>query len=190
MNRIAERIKECLPLQTAVIYYTGQEPSRGKIKCPFHNEKTASFTIFPNNKYYCFGCGASGDVISFTEKLFGINFGQAAVRLNNDFGLMLPIGRRADNKTAEETRNRILEKIRDKSEQRRRADEGYWNAFDYLLWLENNRLCCMPTSPDEIPSPLFLESLGKLQYAKYTLNHLEDVRRTVPDGKRYDGSGV
>ena len=34
--------------------------------CPFHNEKTGSFTVWPNNgSFYCFGCGAGGDAITF-----------------------------------------------------------------------------------------------------------------------------
>ena len=37
--------------------------------CPFHNEKTPSFTVFPATKsFYCFGCGAGGDVISFVMR--------------------------------------------------------------------------------------------------------------------------
>ena len=37
--------------------------------CPFHNEKTPSFTVYPENgSYYCFGCGQGGDVITFVMK--------------------------------------------------------------------------------------------------------------------------
>ena len=37
--------------------------------CPFHNEKTPSFTVFPaTQSFYCFGCGAGGDVITFIMK--------------------------------------------------------------------------------------------------------------------------
>lgn len=38
---------------------------RFQVSCPLHNEKTASFTIYPNNTYYCYGCHAGGDVINF-----------------------------------------------------------------------------------------------------------------------------
>ena len=38
--------------------------------CPFHNEKTPSFTVYINNQsYYCFGCGSGGDVISFIKNI-------------------------------------------------------------------------------------------------------------------------
>lgn len=49
--------------------------------CPFHNEKTGSFFVFPNNRFYCFGCGASGDAAAFIMKLSGCSFPEALDRL-------------------------------------------------------------------------------------------------------------
>lgn len=50
--------------------------------CPFHEEKTPSFTVTPDaQKYYCFGCGASGDHIDFVQDYFNVNFKEAADRL-------------------------------------------------------------------------------------------------------------
>lgn len=190
INSSAELVKERLPLETAVVYYTGEEPHNNKIRCPFHTEKTASFTLFPNNSYYCFGCGASGDVISFTEKLFGIGFGQAVTRLNVDFGLMLPIGGKLNRKAAEDLKRRIEEKNRKEYESRRKLNEEYWHAFDHLLWLDNNLRCCAPSSPEEMPSPLFLEALGRRQYAEYAFNCLENEKRRTGNGRRNDGSGL
>lgn len=45
--------------------------------CPFHDEKTPSFTVFKNNRYYCFGCGEHGDPITWVMKSQHINFIQA-----------------------------------------------------------------------------------------------------------------
>ena len=46
--------------------------------CPFHNEKSPSFTVFPATKsFYCFGCGAGGDVITFTMKAENIGYADA-----------------------------------------------------------------------------------------------------------------
>ena len=51
-------------------------------RCPFHSEKTPSFTVFPaTNSYYCFGCHETGDVIDFTAKLFGLSLYEAARKL-------------------------------------------------------------------------------------------------------------
>jgi hypothetical protein len=58
--------------------------NRYKALCPFHNEKTPSFHLFTDsNRYYCFGCGESGNVINLTMALFGINFVDAVKMLQN-----------------------------------------------------------------------------------------------------------
>ena len=49
--------------------------------CPFHNEKTPSFYVYPNRRYHCFGCGANGDCISFVRAIDGVDFKEAATRL-------------------------------------------------------------------------------------------------------------
>jgi hypothetical protein len=52
--------------------------------CPFHNEKSASFCIYTaGNNYYCFGCGAHGDVISLTRQIYGLDFKEAVKMLQN-----------------------------------------------------------------------------------------------------------
>lgn len=53
--------------------------------CPFHNEKTASFTVNDNEQFYhCFGCGESGDVVKFLQDINGWDFKQAAKFLGAD----------------------------------------------------------------------------------------------------------
>jgi hypothetical protein len=50
-------------------------PNRsGFIECPFHNEKTASCKVFPDNRWHCFGCSADGDVIDFVMKTDNLEF--------------------------------------------------------------------------------------------------------------------
>lgn len=59
--------------------------------CPFHAEKTPSFNVRPDRRFFrCFGCGASGDVVSFLMKIDGIPFPEAARRLAERFGVELP----------------------------------------------------------------------------------------------------
>jgi|Deesub1362B_J571_1020462.scaffolds.fasta_scaffold00223_28 DNA primase len=51
--------------------------------CPFHAEKTPSFVVYPQSqRFYCFGCGAKGDVIDFIMKLRSFNFKEALSYLN------------------------------------------------------------------------------------------------------------
>ena len=84
------RIVQAVPMQAAAERYGLSPNSHGWCCCPFHSEKTPSFKIYPGmGGFYCFGCGAGGDVVSFAEKLFGLSPAAAARRLDADFGLGL-----------------------------------------------------------------------------------------------------
>jgi DNA primase len=58
--------------------YKGELKRTGKVlmgRCPFHQEDTASFAIYPQtNTYHCFGCGSSGDSVEFYSKINGVDF--------------------------------------------------------------------------------------------------------------------
>ena len=59
--------------------------------CPFHNEKTPSFTVFQDTRsFYCFGCGASGDVISFIMKAENLTYIEAVKYLAQRSGMEMP----------------------------------------------------------------------------------------------------
>ncbi|MDR2681822.1 MAG: DNA primase [Holosporaceae bacterium] len=59
--------------------------------CPFHSEKTGSFKVNPDNgSYYCFGCGAHGDVINFVMEFEKISFPEAAEYIANMYGIAMP----------------------------------------------------------------------------------------------------
>ncbi|RCW45373.1 DNA primase [Halanaerobium sp. MA284_MarDTE_T2] len=65
--------------------------NRFKGLCPFHNEKTPSFFVNPdNNFYHCFGCGAGGDVINFVMEIENITFTEAVKVLAEKAGIKLP----------------------------------------------------------------------------------------------------
>lgn len=84
------RIVQAVPMQAAAERYGLNHNPHGWCRCPFHSEKTPSFKIYPGTGgFYCFGCGAGGDVVSFAEKLFGLSPAAAARRLDADFGLGL-----------------------------------------------------------------------------------------------------
>ena len=89
-NRMAEQIKDNVDLREAMEHYGIHFNRSGYAVCPFHTEKTASLSIQKKkNRFTCFGCGATGDVIEFVKMYFNLDFGQALVRLNNDFRLGL-----------------------------------------------------------------------------------------------------
>ena len=59
--------------------------------CPFHNEKTGSFTVYTQtNSFYCFGCGAGGDVINFTMRIENLDYMEAVRTLADRSGLQMP----------------------------------------------------------------------------------------------------
>ena len=65
----------------------GMEPDRhGMVCCPFHSDNHPSMML-NDTYYYCFGCGANGDAIDLTAKLFDLNPRQAAEKLAHDFGI-------------------------------------------------------------------------------------------------------
>jgi len=59
--------------------------------CPFHSEKSPSFTVFPGtNSFYCFGCGAGGDVITFIKKIENLSYVDAVRSLADRAGITVP----------------------------------------------------------------------------------------------------
>ncbi len=77
MNGSIQTIKERLSIVDVISSYLSVEQSgkNYKARCPFHNEKTPSFFISPDRgSYYCFGCGAKGDIFSFVEHFEGVDF--------------------------------------------------------------------------------------------------------------------
>lgn len=59
--------------------------------CPFHNEKTPSFTVYPENgSFYCFGCGVGGDVITFVRRMENLDYMEAVKQLADRAGMALP----------------------------------------------------------------------------------------------------
>lgn len=81
--------------------------------CPFHGEKTASFNLYPEtNSFYCFGCGAGGDVITFVKRIENLDYMDAVKFLADRSGMKMPENRRENDQTSR-LRMRILEANRE-----------------------------------------------------------------------------
>jgi DNA primase len=114
---IIERIKDALPL----VEYIGRDVALKKAGadsykglCPFHNERTPSFTVNARtNRYRCFGCGKSGDIFEYVQERNHLGFGEAVRFLAEGAGIAIPAqGARED---AELTRQRRLAELNEKA---------------------------------------------------------------------------
>ena len=82
-NDIVDVVSEYVTLKKAGSSYKG--------KCPFHNEKTASFTVSPDKQlYHCFGCGVGGNVIGFVMAIENLPFVDALNFLARGANFILP----------------------------------------------------------------------------------------------------
>lgn len=79
--------------------------------CPFHNEKTGSFSVSPNKQmYYCFGCGAGGNVFTFLMQYENFTFAEAMQTLADRAGVELPRQELSEAQKREaDRRTRLLE---------------------------------------------------------------------------------
>jgi len=84
------------------------EGSRKKALCPFHSEKTPSFIVYPNTQsFYCFGCGAGGDAVTFVRRIENLDYVEAVKLLAQRAGLTVPEDHESDR--AAQLKTRILE---------------------------------------------------------------------------------
>lgn len=87
-----QQIKERLTIVDVVSSYVELSPAgkHMKAKCPFHNEKTPSFTLSPDRgMYYCYGCSAGGDIFTFVQEIEGVDFKGALQILAEKAGVEL-----------------------------------------------------------------------------------------------------
>jgi hypothetical protein len=164
-------VKETLKIADITRFYGVEVKRNNQALCPFHNEKTPSFTIFPKtNSFKCFGCGIGGTAIDFVMAYFGLNALEAAKKLDTDFGLGL-FGQKATQK------ERHKQKEREANKELAEAFESYiYKAFgllcDYLHMLHDWKVAYAPKLTDELDTPhhLFVEACHQLDY----IEHLTD----------------
>ena len=107
---IIEEIKFRNDIETVVSSYVNLKPAGSNLigLCPFHSEKTPSFTVFKNTQTcYCFGCGSGGDVITFIMKMENLDYVGALEFLAKRVGITIP--RTAEDENRQIRSSRILE---------------------------------------------------------------------------------
>ncbi|MCY4212911.1 MAG: DNA primase [Gammaproteobacteria bacterium] len=116
INELQDRVDIAAVIGSRVALKKGGKDLQGL--CPFHDEKTPSFTVSPaKNMYYCFGCGAGGDAIKFLEEFEGLSFTEAVESLAASVGMEVP---RAQSKSPARDLAPLFEAMR--------AAEGFYKA--------------------------------------------------------------
>ena len=154
MNQF-ERVKAAIPLRQAAETYGLRVLPNGMTCCPFHKDMHPSMKL-NEGYFFCFGCGASGDVIDFTARLFGLSPYAAAKKLETDFGIGAEHGSLTFPTHAEPTRDRERLCI--------------CVLRDYLRQLRIWQLRYRPEKLGDKLHPRFAEAMKALS----TVNHLLD----------------
>lgn len=164
---VFEEVKKNVTVRQAAEFY-GFKPNRsGLIQCIFHNGSTPSMKV--DRRYYCFGCGCTGDVIDFTSHLFKLNSKEAALKLADDFGISYESRKRNSPEIGKKPLiNRNISKAEWKTECVR-----YIKLFlDYRSLLQDWKNIYTPKTQEEEWDGHFVTALNELSIVEYYLDIL------------------
>lgn len=168
---IAQAIRDSVTMGEIVkVYAPNPTPRHNRIPCPFHNGKDYNLSFTPHG-YKCFVCGASGDAISFVKDIFGLHTRTDAMRrINQDFGLRLPLDGEVDARFSETAVNRRRE-----AQKRERIRQEWWTQYHALMdeWIE----CDKVKRTAEPMSDEWCNAVKRLEYIGYLLDGLPNEPR-------------
>ena len=161
---VFEVVKQSVTAREAAELYGIAVGRGGMACCPFHDDRHPSMKV--DTRFHCFGCGADGDVIDFTARLYDLSPKGAAEKLAQDFGLSY------DSK-APIRRSYVRQKT--EAQVRKEKREHGWRVLtDYYHLLRKWEADYSPKTPDEAPHPRFLEAVQKKDYMGYLLDTFLD----------------
>ena len=161
---VFEVVKQSVTVREAAELYGIAVGRSGMACCPFHDDRHPSMKV--DARFHCFGCGADGDVIDFTARLYDLSPKEAAEKLAQDFGLSY------DNK-APPRRSYVRQKS--EAQVRKEKREHGWRVLtDYYHLLRKWEADYSPKTPDVDPHPRFLEAIQKKDYTAYLLDTFLD----------------
>ena len=161
---VFEVVKQSVTAREAAELYGIAVGRGGMACCPFHDDRHPSMKV--DTRFHCFGCGADGDVIDFTARLYDLSPKGAAEKLAQDFGLSY------DSK-APIRRSYVRQKT--EAQVRKEKREHGWRVLtDYYHLLRKWEADYFPKTPDEDPHPRFLEAIQKKDYMGYLLDAFLD----------------
>ena len=155
------QIKSQITARQAAERYGVAVNRSGMACCVFHDDRHPSMKV--DERFYCFSCHATGDVIDFTAKLFGLSLYEAAKKLAADFGLRpLPPGQSA-----------VLPKISPALSQRKETMEALRVLTDYEQLLKQWKEEFAPAAPDaEVWDQRFCQAVRHLPLVSHAVDCL------------------
>ena len=159
-ENVFEAVKQSVSTREAAEFYGIEVKRNGMACCPFHDDKNPSMKV--DQRFHCFGCGADGDVINFTAKLFNLSPKEAAEKLAQDFGLIY------DSQAP--PRRRYVRQKTEAQKFREDRQRCYRVLSDYYYLLKKWEADRSPRTPEEEPHPRFVEAIQKKAYVEYLLD--------------------
>ena len=159
-ENVFEAVKQSVSTREAAEFYGIEVKRNGMACCPFHDDKNPSMKV--DQRFHCFGCGADGDVIDFTAKLFNLSPKEAAEKLAQDFGLIY------DSQAP--PRRRYVRQKTEAQKFREDRQRCYRVLSDYYYLLKKWEADRSPRTPEEEPHPRFVEAIQKKSYVEYLLD--------------------
>ena len=159
-ENVFEAVKLSVRTREAAEFYGIKVSRTGMACCPFHDDKNPSMKV--DQRFHCFGCGADGDVIDFTAKLFDLSPKEAAEKLAQDFGLIY------DSQAP--PRRRYVRQKTEAQKFREDRQRCYRVLSDYYYLLKKWEADRSPRTPEEEPHPRFVEAIQKKAYVEYLLD--------------------
>ena len=159
-ENVFEAVKQSVSTREAAAFYGIEVKRNGMACCPFHDDKNPSMKV--DQRFHCFGCGADGDVIDFTAKLFDLSPKEAAEKLAQDFGLIY------DSQAP--PRRRYVRQKTEAQKFREDRQRCYRVLSDYYYLLKKWEADRSPRTPEEEPHPRFVEAIQKKPYVEYLLD--------------------
>lgn len=160
---VFDAVKQSVTTRQAAELFGIHVNSHGMAVCPFHQDRNPSMKV--DERFYCFGCQATGDVIDFTARLFDLKPKDAAEKLAADFGisenhLTVP-------STGSPKRIAITEQLA-----RQKEIKAENVLADYYRILRRWFSDYAPRAPDNEIDQRFVEACQKLDYVEYLLDEL------------------
>lgn len=162
---VFEVVKQSVAVREAAEMYGIAVGRGGMACCPFHDDRHPSLKL-NEDYFYCFGCGATGDVTDFTARLYDLSPKEAAEKLAQDFGLSY------DSKAP--LRRGYVRQKSEAQVRKEKREHGWRVLTDYYHLLRKWEADYSPKTPDEDPHPRFLEAVQKKDYMGYLLDTFLD----------------